>query len=57
MAVLLSNGDDGFKRMQARPDMIYVDAIDHIKESVSTDKEGWAEFRCKGGKVSVWIPG
>jgi alpha-amylase len=56
MAVLLSNGDDGIKRMQAVPNMIYVDITEHIKEHVQTDSEGWAEFCCLAAKVSVWIP-
>jgi alpha-amylase len=56
MAVLLSNGDTGTKRMQARPNQIYVDITEHIKESITTDAEGWGEFRCNAGSVSVWTP-
>jgi alpha-amylase len=56
VAVLLSNSDSGTKRMQAKPNQTYVDITEHIKESITTDGEGWAEFRCTAGSVSVWIP-
>jgi len=26
-----------------------------IEEEVTLDKNGGAEFRCKGGSVSVWV--
>ncbi len=56
MAVLLSNGENGMKRMQARPKQIYVDITEHVKDTLQTDGEGWAEFRCNAGSVSVWTP-
>ncbi len=56
IAVLLSNGEAGSKNMQARPKQTYIDITEHIKESVTTNDEGWAEFRCKAGSVSVWVP-
>ncbi len=56
LAILMSNGEDGMKRMQAQVNKIYVDVTEHIKEPVTTDQDGWAEFRCLGGKVSVWLP-
>jgi alpha-amylase len=56
MAVVLSNGDNSMKRMQARPNQRYVDITEHSKDTVTTDGEGWAEFHCNAGSVSVWIP-
>jgi alpha-amylase len=34
----------------------YVDATEHITEPVVTNEEGWAEFSCEAGSVSVWVP-
>jgi alpha-amylase len=57
IAVLLSNGEDGSKNMQtASPDTTYIDITEHINEPIVTDSEGWGEFRCLSGSVSVWIP-
>jgi len=57
MAVLLSNGEDGFKNMQtASVNITYVDITEHINDPVVTDNEGWGEFRCPAGSVSVWVP-
>ncbi len=56
MAVLLSNGDAGTKHMQAKPNQTYVDSTDHVEGAITTDSEGWAEFRCNAGSVSVWVP-
>ena len=57
MAVLLSNGDDGLKNMQtATPNTTYIDITEHINVPVITTSEGWGEFRCPAGSVSVWVP-
>lgn len=57
MAVLLSNGGDGTKSMEVgHANRTYVDLTEHISESVTTNDEGWGEFRCQGGSVSVWVP-
>ena len=57
MAVLLSNGSDGFKWMNtACPGVTYGDVTEHVRETVTTNAEGWGEFRCKGRSVSVWVP-
>lgn len=55
LAVLLSNGDDGSKAMQLVPNTCYVDVTEHVDGAITTDDKGWAEFRCVGGKVSVWV--
>jgi alpha-amylase len=57
MAVVLSNGDAGTKWMEVgQPNRIYIDITEHISEPVTTDENGWANFRCNPGSVSVWIP-
>ncbi|PSF37217.1 alpha-amylase [Aphanothece hegewaldii CCALA 016] len=57
MAVVLSNGGDGTKWMEVgQPNQTYIDITEHISEPVTTNDEGWADFRCNGGSVSVWVP-
>jgi alpha-amylase len=57
MAVVLSNGDEGTKWMQVgQPNQTYIDLTEHIEEPVTTNDEGWAEFRCPARSVSVWTP-
>ena len=56
-AVVLSNGADGTKRMEVgQANQTYIDITEHISEPVTTDDNGWAEFGCLAGSVSVWIP-
>ena len=57
LAVILSNGDAGSKWMNVdQPNTTYQDLTEHIAESVTTNDQGWAEFHCLAGKVSVWVP-
>lgn len=57
MAVLMSNGDDGWKWMETgQRHATYRDATGHITTLVTTNCYGWGEFKCPAGKVSVWIP-
>ncbi|MEH2454061.1 alpha-amylase [Nostoc sp.] len=57
MAVVLSNGEEGTKWMEVgQPNSTYIDITEHISESVTTNDEGWADFRCTAGSVSVWVP-
>jgi alpha-amylase len=57
MAVVMSNGDAGSKRMQmAQANRTYRDVTAQITEPITTDSEGWAEFLCEAGSVSVWVP-
>ncbi|MBV8885860.1 MAG: alpha-amylase [Chroococcidiopsidaceae cyanobacterium CP_BM_RX_35] len=57
MAVVLSNGDAGTKSMEVgQPNQTYIDITEHISEPIVTNDEGWGEFRCNGGSVSVWVP-
>ena len=57
IAVVLSNGETGSKPMQTgSPQTSYIDLTEHVNDSVVTDENGWAEFSCRGGSVSVWVP-
>ncbi|MEL6816723.1 MAG: alpha-amylase [Cyanobacteria bacterium J06598_3] len=57
MAVVMSNGDAGSKWMEVgQPNCTYKDLTEHISEAVTTNDEGWADFRCEAGSVSVWVP-
>ena len=57
MAVVMSNGDAGSKWMEVgKAGHTYVDITEHIEEPVTTNEEGWANFRCEAGSVSVWVP-
>jgi alpha-amylase len=57
MAVVLSNGEEGSKYMEVgQPNTTYVDLTEHISELITTNEEGWADFRCSAGSVSVWVP-
>jgi alpha-amylase len=57
-AVLLSNGDDGWKYMEMgkkHAGKVFVDCLNKIEKEITLDKNGGAEFYCKGGSVSVWV--
>ena len=56
MAVLMSDGQEGSKWMDvARPNATFVDITEHVTTPVHTNQDGWGEFRCNGGSVSVWV--
>lgn len=57
-AVVLSNGDDGFKEMDLginNANKTYIDITKHIHEEVITNEHGIGVFRVRGCSVSVWI--
>ncbi len=57
MAVVLSNGDAGTKWMEVgQANQTYIDLTEHIDSPVTTNDEGWADFPCPAGSVSVWVP-
>ena len=57
MAVVLSNGEAGSKWMEVgQANTTYMDITEHVDEPVMTNEEGWADFRCEAGSVSVWVP-
>jgi alpha-amylase len=38
-----------------RANAAFFDFTEHVKEPVRTNENGWGEFRCNGGSVSVWL--
>jgi len=57
IAVLLSNDAHAVKSMNTgSPGTAYGDVTEHIKETVTTNDEGWGEFQCNERSVSVWVP-
>ncbi len=56
MAVLLSDGPEGIKPMEVgKPNTKFHDLTGNIKEPIETNDQGWGEFSCKGGSVSIWV--
>lgn len=56
MAIVLSGGDAGFKRMNVhRPGAKFTDIASHFKEEITIGDDGWADFPCPAGNVSVWV--
>ena len=54
----MSNGAEGIKKMKVgkrHAHKTFIDALSHIHEKVVIDENGFGDFRCKGGAVSVWI--
>lgn len=54
MVVVMSSGDAGMKTVQQRPKTTYRDETGHIEETITTDENGYADFTCPAGKLSVW---
>ncbi|PWS26626.1 alpha-amylase [Pedobacter yonginense] len=57
IAVLLSNGSDGFKKMEvgaAFAGRVFRDRLNVIDKEVVIDENGWGEFYCGAGSVSAW---
>lgn len=55
LAVLMSDGPGGSKWMEVRrPGAIFRDLTGQDAGTVTANAQGWAEFRCGGGSVSVW---
>jgi len=56
LAVLMSDGPPGSKWMEVgKPGAGFTDLTGHVKEPVRANSDGWAEFFCNGGSVSVWL--
>jgi alpha-amylase len=58
LAVLLSNGDEGFKQMEIGAHFAgkyFIDALGNRSEEVCIDENGFGEFYCNGSSVSVWV--
>ena len=56
MVVVMSNAKEGTKRVNTfAKHATFVDRTGHVGEEVTTDGEGFADFRCPGGSLSIWI--
>ncbi len=56
MAVLLSDGLAGSKWMDVgKAHQIFTDITGHDLNPVVTNSDGWGEFRCPAGSLSVWV--
>jgi alpha-amylase len=56
LVVLMSNGAAGSKRLgTTKPNAEFYDCTGHDGETIHTDEQGFAEFRCPGGSLSVWL--
>jgi alpha-amylase len=57
MAVVMTNGTVGTKWMEVgKPNTTYLDLTGAVTSSILTNQDGWGEFTCQGGSVSVWVP-
>lgn len=57
-AVLLGNGDEGFKQMEIgkqHAGEIFIDCLGKYDKEIKIDQNGFAEFYCRAKSVSVWI--
>ena len=58
LAVILSNGEEGFKYMVVNPALagkVFVDSLGFRQEEIALDDAGGASFYCQPGSVSVWV--
>lgn len=57
LAVIMTNSEAGYKKMQLLTKNTKLrDLTGHIEDEITTDGDGWAEFRCNARSVSVWVP-
>lgn len=57
MAVLISNAGEATQRMEVKlANTEFIDITEHIKDTITTDDDGWADFRCNARSVSLWLP-
>ena len=51
----MSDGSAGSKWMEVgKKNTTFRDLTGHISDPITTNADGWAEWRCNGGSVSVW---
>lgn len=58
LAVVLSNGEAGWKRMEIgllHQGKAFVDYLGNCPEKVTIGSDGWAEFPVLGGSISAWV--
>lgn len=57
-AVLLTNGDEGFKSMEVGKRFagkVFTDLLQKHPAEVTINEDGWGEFYVTAGSVSVWV--
>jgi alpha-amylase len=57
-AVVMSNGEEASKRMEmgaAHAGTTFHDMLEHRSEKVLIGDDGWGDFPCPAGSVSVWV--
>lgn len=57
-AVLISNGDDGFKSMSmgaSNANQVFVDFLENFAGEILLDEDGVGDFQVSAGSVSVWV--
>ena len=57
LAVVVSSGPGGSQWMRTKPGARFMDFLGNVGGDVVAKGDGWAEFRCDGGSVSVWVEG
>lgn len=58
IAVVMSNGDQGTKRMEIGQHFAgkkFTDFLGYANGEVIIGEDGWADFYCEAGSVSVWV--
>ena len=59
LAAVLSNGDNGgplhMFMGEKFADTVFSDVLNNCPEKVTICKDGWADFRCEPGRVSIWV--
>ncbi|WP_199118486.1 alpha-amylase [Pedobacter sp. ASV28] len=58
LAVLLSNGEAGTKKMEVGQHFAgktFIDSLNYRAEEIVIGEDGFADFYCNAGSVSVWI--
>ena len=58
LAVVMSNGEDGIKVMELGEKFagkVFIDVLGKREEEVMVNEDGYGEFFCNAGSVSVWV--
>lgn len=56
MAVIMSDGPGGSKWMNVgKKNVTFKDVMGNRTEIITTNADGWGNFACNGGSVSVWV--
>jgi alpha-amylase len=56
LVVVMSNGEPGTKRVNTyAKDATFKDLTGHAQHEIKTDAEGFADFTCPGGSLSIWV--